>query len=95
MKLPPENLPRYLPTLTEVVTPGRGNMAVPDTEAIIERIMKQLEPFIQIQLCEVIATLVQQEIREMEPRLLREVEQMARQTVAQTVAHEFDLAQQG
>ena len=93
MKVPPENLPRYLPTLTEVVIPGQDYRAAPDTEAIIERVMKRLAPIIQIQLSEVIATLVKQEIREMEPRLLREVEQFTRQTVAQTVADEFALAQ--
>jgi hypothetical protein len=91
MKLPPENLPRYLPTLTEVVCPGKSTTPVLDTEALIERVMQRLSPLIQAQLSEVMASLVQQEIRQMEPRLLREVERMARESVAQSLAEELAL----
>jgi hypothetical protein len=92
MKLPPENLPRYLPTLTEVVSPGKCMTPMLDTEALIDRVMQRLTPLIQTQLSAVMNSLVQQEIRQMEPRLLREVEQMARETVAQSLAEELALS---
>ena len=91
MKLPPEHLPPYLPTLTEVVSPGKAPASVPDIEALIERVMQRLAPLIQTQLGEVMSTRVQQEIREMEARLLRDIEPMARESVAQLVTEALAL----
>lgn len=98
------NLPRYLPTLTEVVAPVREATASPapeaplpppaqvlDTDAVLERVMLRLAPVLQARLSEIVANLVEQEIRALQPRLLEEVELMARESMAQALADELDV----
>jgi len=94
--------PRFLPTLTEVVTPAQAvrfgpvaprapdDLPQPDTAAIIERVMQQLEPTLEARLRDVIASLVEQHLRALEPRLMQEVEQLVRASVTQAVAAELE-----
>lgn len=93
--------PRFLPTLTEVVTPADavrfGPVAAqapgrpqPDAAAIVERVMRQLEPALEARLRELIASLVDQHFRALEPHLMQEAEQAMRASVAQAVAAELE-----
>lgn len=102
MKANPGNLPRYLPTLTEVVAPVSEATASPapedpppapalDTDAVVERVMQRLAPVLHAKLSEIVANLVEQEIRALQPRLLQEVELMARESMAQALADELDV----
>jgi hypothetical protein len=93
--------PRYLPTLTEVVNlPPSSTLTPPnenpedstDSEQVLaDRIIQRLMPMLQIKLREIVASVIHEEIRVMEPRLMQEIEQMARQTVIQALAQDVDL----
>lgn len=97
----PKTPPRFLPTLTEVVTPAAAARFGPaaaqapglppsDAAAIVERVMRQLEPALDARLREVIASLVEQHFRALEPHLMQEAAQAVRASVAQAVAAELE-----
>lgn len=101
MSTPQNNLPRFLPTLTEVVKPGdvaavaSGEAApvlppMPTAEELVERVMQRLAPTLEIRLRAVMTALVQEQVSAMEPYLWQEVDQALRQTVTATVAQELD-----
>jgi hypothetical protein len=95
--------PRYVPTLTEVVNLPPSSTLIPATEGpkdssdaeqdVVERIIQRLMPVMQIKLREIVASVIHEEIRAMEPRLMQEVESMARQTVSQALAQDVELNQ--
>ncbi len=95
-----KNLPRFLPTLTEVVQPGDaaafatiGTDAagpMPSAEELVERVMQQLTPTLEIRLREVVTALVQEQMSALEPYLWQEVDQALRQQVTAAVAQELD-----
>lgn len=104
MSMSEKNLPRFLPTLTEVVQPGdaaafaqanalpalNGGHAMPAAEELVERVMRRLTPTLEIRLREVVTALVQEQISALEPYLWQEVEQALRQSVTAAVAQELD-----
>lgn len=101
MSTPPKNLPRFLPTLTEVVKPGDAAAAasaealpvpppMPTAEELVERVMRRLAPTLETRLRAVMTALVQEQVSAMEPYLWQEVDQALRQTVTAAVAQEID-----
>lgn len=106
MSSPQKNLPRFLPTLTEVVQPGntaafamasteavpvqRGASTMPAAEELVERVMQRLVPTLEVRLREVMTALVQEQISALEPCLWQEVDQALRQSVTAAVAQELD-----
>jgi hypothetical protein len=104
MNTPPKNLPRFLPTLTEVVRPGEAVASeegtvlpqqtaasrMPAAEELVERVMQRLAPTLETKLRAVVTSLVQEQISALEPYLWQEVDQALRQTVATAVAQELD-----
>ena len=93
--------PRYLPTLTEVVNLPPSNTLTPLNEAhkdsidtaqdLADRIIQRLMPVMQLKLREIVASVIHEEIHAMEPRLMQEIEQMARQTVTQALTQDVEL----
>lgn len=101
MTSPSATPPRYLPTLTEVVNLPPSNTFTPLSEThkdsidtaqdLTDHIIQRLMPVMQIKLREILASVVHEEICTMEPRLMQEVEQMARQMVTQALTQDVEL----
>jgi hypothetical protein len=94
MSTPPRNLPRFLPTLTEVV---RSPEALPeprtpelDTEQMIHRVLQRVDLSLEPMLREAIGPLILNQITAMATRLRPEVEAVVREAVADALALEFD-----
>ena len=98
MSAPQKIPPRFLPTLTEVVSPPvTMQLPVPaDTsrhhEQIVDRVMQRLDVSLESRLHEALGTLVLEQLQALEPRLRQEIESIVRQTVAEAVAVELDAA---
>lgn len=101
MSSAPKNMPRFLPTLTEVVSPSQAAtmapapvpaiaMPQPDAQRIIERVMQQLEPTLEARLRDVLGAVVAEHMRALEPRLWQEVEQTVLDVVTQAVTAELE-----
>ncbi|MDP1656023.1 hypothetical protein [Hydrogenophaga sp.] len=101
MTTPQKNLPRFLPTLTEVVrpvatgtettpSPQTTTSPMPAAEALVERVMQRLTPTLETRLRAVVTALVQEQVSALEPYLWQEVDQALRQQVAEAVALELD-----
>lgn len=101
MTTPQKNLPRFLPTLTEVVRPvttgtettppsQTTTSPMPAAEALVERVMQRLTPTLETRLRAVVTALVQEQVSALEPYLWQEVDQALRQQVAEAVALELD-----
>ena len=89
----PKNLPRFLPTLTEVVqvraSPPAANAPTVNVDDLIDRIMLRLDGPLQGALQAAIGTLVIDKLREMEPRIRDEVDRAVRLTVEEAIAQEI------
>lgn len=96
----PKKLLRSLPTLTEVVSvppvlsdrvplASSESEALPDTEAIIERVMQRLDLSLESHVREAIESLVQEQLREVQTRLKQKVALAVRQAVTKAVAAEL------
>ena len=89
----PKNLPRFLPTLTEVVhLPGaKTPLAVNTVNAddLVDRIMLRLDGPLQAALQAAIGKLVIDKLREMEPRVRDEVDRAVRLCVEEAIAQEI------
>lgn len=85
MTRPIKPTPRFLPTLTEVVQPPAPPEppAQPDidTEMMVARVMQAIAPHIENQLRELVTDLVQEQLRELSPRIQHDLEQMVRAAV--------------
>ncbi|WP_294765246.1 hypothetical protein [uncultured Rhodoferax sp.] len=85
MTRPNKPTPRFLPTLTEVVQPpvAPEPPAPPDidTEMMVARVMQAIAPHIENQLRALVADLVQEQLRELSPRIQHDLEQMVRAAV--------------
>ena len=100
MTPPSATLPRFVPTLTEVVNLPLSSTLTPSNENpkdstdtkqdLADRIIERLMPVMQIKLREIVALVIHEEIRAMEPRLMQEVESMVRQTVTQALAQDAE-----
>ncbi|MDZ7919773.1 hypothetical protein [Rhodoferax sp.] len=86
----PKPTPRFLPTLTEVVQPPNPPEPPPqvpiDTDAMVAKVMQAVAPHIENQLRELVSDLVQEQLRELSPRIQHDLEQMVRAAVEGAVA---------
>lgn len=84
--------PRYVPTLTEVVS----GAATPQSssgltqEQMVHRIMQRIDLTLDRRLREAIATVVLEQTRTMGPLLREQVEIVVKQTVSQALAEELN-----
>ena len=84
------NLPRFLPTLTEVVPPpglARTSAAVmPDFEDVVQSVMQRVNLTIERRLLEeadaLVRTLVTEQLQTLSPGLRQELEMVVRQAVS-------------
>lgn len=89
----PRNLPRFLPTLTEVVQPEElAKMAEPevlDLEGTVLSVMQRMEPMIERRLREETDALLRNMVAEQLPvlnsRLRQELETIVRQAVSEAM----------
>ncbi len=92
----PKNLPRFLPTLTEVVQVRASTHAASapdvDVDELIDRIMLRLDGPLQGALQAALGSLVIDKLREMEPRIRDEVDRAVRLTVEEAIAQEIAAA---
>ncbi len=99
MAVLPRNVPRFLPTLTEVVPPRAGlprNTANDgrldvdaDLQAIADSVRGQVETELDSLLRDAVATAVLEQVDAIAARLRAEVEPILRQAVADMVANEI------
>ncbi len=91
MSTPPRNLPRFLPTLTEVVhapTLARAAaLTTPDREEIAKSVMQRLDGLIERRLREeteaMFRTTVTEQLQTLRSDLLQELEGVVRQAVSE------------
>lgn len=94
MSASPRNLPRFLPTLTEVVDPAsmpvNAVAAAPglSDQALIERVVQRLLPLLERQLHERLGTLVDAQLAQIAIQLQHELEQAMRQSAREALAEE-------
>lgn len=85
--------PRYVPTLTEVVSasvqarPGAA-MSLSEDQ-IVQRVMQRIDLTLERRLREAIAATVLEQTRSIAPLLREEIESVVRETVAQAFAEEL------
>lgn len=101
MQSPPRTPPRFVPTLTEVISPMALAASpapappAPDAaqEQLIHRVLQRVDLSLERQLNEAIAKLLLEHTRSLGPRLREEIEFAVRQAVTDAFAEE--LAQRG
>ena len=88
---------RSLPTLTEVV-PVHAPAAAPlangpslDEEALAQRVLQRLELTLDEQVRQVVATVLDEQMKELAPRIRQRVDAAVRKAVTQAVAGELKL----
>lgn len=89
MNTPHRQLPRFIPTLTEVVDPASLNSTArqtrPDVEALIERVQRQVQPIFERRLQEeferLVRTLVARHWDDISSKLQAEMDMFVRQAV--------------
>lgn len=94
MNQPPRNLPRFLPTLTEVVDPSilaaPKVPATPDLEDAVWFVMQRVDMLIERRVREetdaMLSTLVAQQLQSLGERLRQELEGVVRLAVADAIA---------
>ncbi|MBL8335870.1 MAG: hypothetical protein JNM97_03775 [Rhodoferax sp.] len=96
------NVPRFLPTLTEVVHPPAGapplaHAAPPliDPQALLQRVRTDVDLVLQTHLEATVANAMLDQVAVIVARIREELEPMVRQAVAEAVAAELDAAQAG
>ena len=86
---PPRNLPRFLPTLTEVVhLPAESLNPVSvatDPEQLVSRVMQRLDGNLKSAVQAAINDLVREQLQVLEPILMQEVEMAVRQAVLESL----------
>lgn len=91
------NPPRYVPTLTHVVSPTPPPLAEPappavaglSQEQLVERLMRRVDLTLERRLREAIAAIVIEQTRSLAPLLRDEIESVVRQAVADALADEL------
>lgn len=88
---------RSLPTLTEVV-PTQASAALPpaggtplDEEALMQRVLQRLELTLDEQVRQVVTAVVDEQMKELAPRIRQRVDAAVRKAVTQAVAGELKL----
>jgi len=101
MAPPARSVPRFLPTLTEVVHPRAGAapmLTVPppviDPDAILQRVRVEVDLVLQTHLEATVANAMLDQVAMIVARIREELEPMVRQAVAEAVAAELDAANQ-
>ena len=96
------SVPRFLPTLTEIVHPPAGAAPLPvaalplvDADAILERVRSDVDLVLQTHLEATVANAMLDQVAVIVARIREEIEPMVRQAVADAVAAELDAASQG
>jgi hypothetical protein len=80
---------RSLPTLTEVVDlPAPAAPAGLDDEALIQRILQRLEPKLEEQVRKVVADALQEQMKDLAPRIRQRVDNAVRKALGQVVTTE-------
>mgnify|MGYP003387182819 CR=1 FL=1 len=96
MSVTPKNLPRFLPTLTEVVHAPAGlpmpQEASHSTEQIVQRVMQRLDVSLESRVRETIDTIVLEQLETLESRLREEIQQVLRETVTEAVTLQLEAA---
>jgi hypothetical protein len=85
--------PRYVPTLTEVVSAAAAPAVAAagfSQEQLVHRIMQRIDLSLDRRLREAIATTVLEQTRLLGPLLREEIEIAVRQTVSQALAEELN-----
>ena len=94
MATPPRNLPRFLPTLTEVIDPASvpadAAAASPglSDQALIERVVQRLLPLLERQLYDRLGALVDVQLAQIAVQLQHELEQAMRRSAQEALAEE-------
>jgi len=95
------SVPRFLPTLTEVVHPSQATVVVEeplppviDPQAILERVRTDVDLVLQTHLEATVANAMLDQVAVIVARIREEIEPMVRQAVADAVAAELDSANQ-
>ena len=93
MNTPPRNLPRFMPTLTEVVhlppLPRTVVLATPDLEKTVGLVMQQVNLVLDRRLREeadsLLRTVVAEQMQTLSVRLRQEMEDVVRQAVSEVL----------
>jgi len=76
-------VPRFVPTLTEVVRASLPKAApAVDSDQLVEQVLQTLKPRLEQQLRASLQGLVEQHLRDVAPRLQHDMEEAARAAVA-------------
>ena len=91
--MPARTPPRYVPTLTEVVSTSPDTRpaaaAALSEEQLVHRVMQRIDLTLERRLREAIAATVLEQTRSIAPLLRDEIEAVVRDTVAQAFAEEL------
>lgn len=80
-------VPRFVPTLTEVVHPGQqSTVAAVDPEWLAEQVLQTVKPKLEQQLRASLQILIEQQMRANAPRMQQDMEEAIRVAVAHTLA---------
>ena len=103
MSTAPRNLPRFLPTLTEVVDPSClhrhavATVTVPELDEIVQTVQKQVAVVLERRMAEeidvLVHTLMTEQLQTMSARLHEELETVVRQVVSEFMRTRADLHQ--
>ncbi|MES2952278.1 MAG: hypothetical protein V4858_27440 [Pseudomonadota bacterium] len=81
-------VPRFVPTLTEVVHPGLPILPTEiDAERLAEQVLQLVKPRLEQQLRASLQALIEQHMRTVAPRMQQELDDAIKVAVAQTIAH--------
>ena len=79
--------PRFVPTLTEVVRPGRAATAPAiDPDKLVEQVLQTVKPRLEQQLRASLQSMVEQHMRALAPRMQHDVEEAVNLAVALAMA---------
>lgn len=89
--------PRYVPTLTHVVTPATQPAELPaprlaaelSQEQLVERLMRRVDALLERRLREAVAAIVIEQTRSLAPLLRDEIESVVREAVADAFQDEL------
>ena len=85
-----KSVPRLVPTLTEVVQPGRPLLPTPpmqvDPVLLAEQVFKLVKPRLEQQLRASLQTMIEQHLHSATPRIRAELEEAIQLAVAQSIA---------
>ena len=91
--LPPKNRPRYLPTLTHVVTSAElaaaeprslsahGGLGLADNEQLVQQIVQSLMPMVSARIQETLQEILNDRLHHLEANMQLEVESMVRRAM--------------